>query len=123
MIQGADKSRKSVKISVRLQPKASREELRVWDEGGVLRVRVKEAPVDGAANAALVRLVAKHLGISRGAISIIHGATGRNKILKVEGLSARQIKNRLYLHSAGARSKTISISLSSDLCLSFRFES
>ena len=59
MIQGADKSRKSVKISVRLQPKASREGLRVWDEGGVLRVRVKEAPVDGAANAALVRFVAK----------------------------------------------------------------
>ncbi len=97
MIQGADKSRKSVKISVRLQPKASREGLRVWDEGGVLRVRVKEAPVDGAANAALVRLVAKYLGISRGAISIIHGATGRNKIIKVEGLSGRQIKNRLYL--------------------------
>ena len=97
MIHSADKSRKSVKISVRLQPKASREELRVWDEGGVLRVRVKEAPVDGAANAALVRLVAKYLGISRGAISIIHGATGRNKILKIEGLSARQIKNRLYL--------------------------
>ncbi len=97
MIQGADKSRKSVKISVRLQPKASREGLRVWDEGGVLRVRVKEAPVDGAANAALVRLVAKYLGISRGAISIIHGATGRNKILKVEGLSASQVKNRLYL--------------------------
>ena len=96
MIQGADKSQKSVKISVRLQPKASREELRVWDEGGVLRVRVKEAPVDGAANAALVRLVAKRLRISRGAISIIHGATGRNKILKVEGLSARQIKNRLH---------------------------
>jgi uncharacterized protein (TIGR00251 family) len=96
MIQGADKSQKSVKISVRLQPKAFREELRGWDEGGVLRVRVKEAPVDGAANAALIRLLAKCLGISRGAISIIHGATGRNKILKVEGLSARQIKNRLY---------------------------
>ena len=97
MIQGADKSQKSVKISVRLQPKASREELRGWDESGVLRVRVKEAPVDGAANAALVRLVAKYLGISRGVISIIHGATGRNKILKVEGLSASQVKNRLYL--------------------------
>ncbi len=96
MIQGADKSQKSVKISVRLQPKAFREELRGWDEGGVLRVRVKEAPVDGAANAALIRLLAKCLGISRGAISIIHGATGRNKILKIEGLSARQIKNRLY---------------------------
>ena len=97
MIQGADKSRKSVNISVRLQPKASREELLGWDGGGVLRVRVKEAPVDGAANAALVRLVAKYLGISRRAISIIHGATGRNKILKVEGLSASQVKNRLYL--------------------------
>ena len=97
MIQGADKSQKSVKISVRLQPKASREELRGWDESGVLRVRVKEAPVDGAANAALVRLVAKRLRISRGAISIIHGATGRSKKLKDEGLSARQIKNRLYL--------------------------
>ena len=97
MTRGADKSQKSVKISVRLQPKASREQLLGWDGGGVLRVRVKEAPVDGAANAALVRLVAKYLGISRGAISIIHGATGRNKILKVEGLSASQVKNRLYL--------------------------
>ena len=97
MIQGADKLQKSVKIYVRLQPKASRGEVRGWDEDGVLRVRVKEPLVDGAANAALVRLVAKCLGISRGAISIIHGATGRNKILKVEGLSARQIKNRLYL--------------------------
>ena len=97
MIQSDDKSRKSAKISVRLQPKASREELRGWDEDGVLRVRVKEPPVDGAANAALVRLLAKYLGISRGAISIIHGATGRNKKLKDEGLSARQIKNRLYL--------------------------
>ena len=59
-------------------------------------MRVKVPPVAGIANAALVRLVAKYLGISRGAISIIHGATGRNKILKVEGLSARQIKNRLH---------------------------
>tara|TARA_B100000809_G_C15009198_1_gene484304 strand:- start:491 stop:787 length:297 start_codon:yes stop_codon:yes gene_type:complete len=96
MIQGDDKSRKSAKISVRLQPKASREELRGWDEDGVLRVRVKVPPVAGIANAALVRLVAKDLGISRGAISIIHGVTGRNKKLKDEGLSARQIKNRLY---------------------------
>ena len=60
-------------------------------------MRVKVPPVAGIANAALVRLVAKYLGISRGAISIIHGATGRNKKLKDEGLSARQIKNRLYL--------------------------
>ena len=59
-------------------------------------MRVKEPPVDGIANAAIVRLVAKYLGISRGAISIIHGATGRNKKLKDEGLSARQIKNLLY---------------------------
>ena len=97
MTRGADKSQKSVKISVRLRPKASMEELLGWDGGGVLRVSVKEVPVDGAANASLVRLVAKYLGVSRGAISIIHGATGRNKILKVGGLSASQVKNRLYL--------------------------
>jgi len=95
MIQSADKSRKSVKISVRLQPKASREEIGSWDEDGTLRVRVKEPPVDGAANAALLRLLAKCLGISKDAISIIHGVAGRNKILKVEGLSVGQIKNRL----------------------------
>jgi len=36
MIQSADKSRKSVKISVRLQPKAAREEIGSWDEDGTL---------------------------------------------------------------------------------------
>ena len=58
-------------------------ESRGWREGAdgreELEVRVAEAPTDGAANEAVVKLVAKALGISRSEVSIISGATSRHK--------------------------------------------
>jgi uncharacterized protein YggU (UPF0235/DUF167 family) len=52
-------------------------------EDGVLRVRVRSAPADGAANAELVRVVAAHLDVPPSSVSIIAGHASRNKTLLV----------------------------------------
>ena len=48
-----------------------------------LEVRVAEAPADGEANAAIVKLIAKALGISRSEVAIISGRTSRHKRLSI----------------------------------------
>jgi uncharacterized protein (TIGR00251 family) len=85
----------SARITVRLQPRASRDEVLGWNEEGVLRVRVKAPPVDGAANVALVQLLAKVIGVSKGKITLVSGATARNKIVEIQGVTNEELKKRL----------------------------
>lgn len=84
------------RLTVRITPRASRDEV-VGERGGVLMVRVTAPPVDGAANEALVRLLAKALGVPRGGVMIASGATSRTKIVEVAGLGLREIRLRLGL--------------------------
>jgi uncharacterized protein YggU (UPF0235/DUF167 family) len=56
---------------------------------------VKAVPVDGAANAALIQLLSKQLGLSKSNISLVAGAASRNKIVEILDLSPGEIKNRL----------------------------
>jgi hypothetical protein len=79
---------------VRVQPGAARDEV-VGLEEGVLRVRVAAPPVKGRANAALVALLARTLGVSKGSIAILRGATGRTKVLSIEGLGREEALARL----------------------------
>ncbi len=65
----------------------------VTDEG-VLQVRVTAPPVDGAANAALVRLLADELDVSRSSIQMVAGATGRHKLIVVDGISPDEVEAR-----------------------------
>jgi uncharacterized protein len=83
-----------VRIRLRVQPRAARTEV-VGRHGDALRVRVTAPPVDGAANQALVRLLADRLGVPRGTVQVVAGETGRNKIIAVEGLSAPEARARL----------------------------
>lgn len=85
----------STRITVRLQPRASRDEVLGWNEEGALRVRVKAPPVDGAANSALLQLLAKTLGVSKSQVTLITGATARNKIIEIDGLTADELRSRL----------------------------
>ena len=75
------------RITVRLTPRAGRDAIEGWRDG-MLRVRVAAAPVDGAANAALIRLLAKALSIAPSRVTIVSGASGRTKVVEVEGLDA-----------------------------------
>lgn len=86
----------TARVTVRLTPRASREEIAGEREGAIL-VRVTAPPVDGAANEALVRLLAKTLRVPKGAVAIVSGETSRTKIVRVEGLDESEVRGRLGL--------------------------
>jgi uncharacterized protein YggU (UPF0235/DUF167 family) len=60
---------------------------------GILRARVSARPIDGAANDALLRLVADALDVPRGRVTLRSGATGRAKVLEIEGLAPERIRS------------------------------
>ena len=72
-------------IAVRLQPRASRDEI-VGLRDGVLVVRVTAPPVDGRANIALCKLVARRAGVSASRVSVVRGERSRDKLVQVEGI-------------------------------------
>ncbi|HTX50851.1 MAG TPA: DUF167 domain-containing protein [Caulobacteraceae bacterium] len=80
------------RLVVRLTPKGGRDAVEGWTRGvhgeRQLKARVSAPPTDGAANAALVRLIAKALGCPRSAVRIASGAQSRVKRLEIEGSSA-----------------------------------
>lgn len=84
----------TTRLAVRIVPRASREAV-VGMRGGVLLVRVTAAPVEGAANAALVRLVAKRLHVASGTVRIVSGLTAKLKVIEVEGLAEAETWRRL----------------------------
>ncbi|MEE8422525.1 MAG: DUF167 domain-containing protein [Dehalococcoidia bacterium] len=94
----------TARISVRLVPRASRDQVVGFEPAGdggsrgpavVLRVRVTAPPVEGRANAALTRLLAKRLGVARGDVSVVSGRSSRQKVVAVEGLSLAEVRERL----------------------------
>lgn len=89
-----------------MQPRASREGIDGW-QSGALRVRVSAPPVEGDANRAVIALLARALGVRPGTLSIAHGLRGRDKLVRVEGLSQADVEARLGAahpaRSGGAR--------------------
>ena len=85
-----------IEIAVRAQPRASRTEI-VGSHGNRLKVRVAAPPVDGAANRELEKLFAKVLGVPKSAVEVIHGATGRDKTVRIHGLDPAEARERLGL--------------------------
>lgn len=79
-----------VRFSVHVQPRASRTEVR-GVHNGALRVRLQAPPVDGAANAALVELLAGSLGIPRRSVRVVAGQTARLKVVDIEGVDVAAI--------------------------------
>jgi uncharacterized protein (TIGR00251 family) len=70
-----------VKIAVRVKPRSRVEE--VSGEGDRYVVRVKEPPVEGRANRAVLRLLASHLGVPESRLRIVSGFSSRNKVIEV----------------------------------------
>ena len=68
-------------LTVRVQPRASRNELRL--EGARLKARITAPPVDGAANAHLLRFVADAFGVAPSRVELVRGTTGREKVLRI----------------------------------------
>ena len=72
-------------VAVRVTPRGGRDAIEGVTEAGELQVRVPAAPADGAANAAVIKLVAKAAQVPRGAVTLVSGATGRHKRLGIDG--------------------------------------
>jgi uncharacterized protein len=75
----------SVTFSIRIQPRASKNEFMRMEDGSV-KIRLTAPPVDGAANEALVRFLADQFDISRSHVEIVSGHTSRDKIVRIEGV-------------------------------------
>lgn len=89
---GSDVS--DVLLTVRVQPKASRDSVEV-EMSGRVRVRVTAPPEDNAANLAVIRLIARSLGVPSSRVSLEHGARGREKVLRIQGITGEQVAQRL----------------------------
>ena len=85
-----------VDLLVRLQTRARRNAI-LEERNGVLRVSVAAAPVNGQANAALCKLIAKRAGVARGRVRVIRGERSREKVVHVEGLTREQLRRALGL--------------------------
>ncbi len=84
----------SARIEVRLNPRGGRDELLGFRDG-VLRARVSAPPVDGRANDALCRLIAKRAGVAPSRVAVVRGARSRDKLLEVRGVDAAGLRRSL----------------------------
>jgi len=75
-----------ITIDVLVQPRSSRARIGPY-HGDRLKLAVTAPPVDGEANAAVIELLARALGVGRGAIEVIAGAASRRKTVRVRGIT------------------------------------
>jgi uncharacterized protein (TIGR00251 family) len=83
-----------VQLSVHVKPRASRSRV-IGLRGEALDVAIAAPPVDGEANAELVRTLAGYFGLPRRQVEIVTGATGRNKVVRLSGISVEDVRARL----------------------------
>lgn len=81
-------------IAVKVVPRASQSRVEGW-HGDALKVRLSAPPVEGKANAALIALLAATLGVAQANVDIVGGETSRIKRVRISGLTAEEIKQRL----------------------------
>lgn len=93
-------------LAVRLTPRGGRDAVEGWaldaDGRPYLKVRVASPPVDGAANAALIALLAKTLGTPRSTIRITSGETARIKRLELDDITAAALVQAFGHHPPGS---------------------
>jgi uncharacterized protein (TIGR00251 family) len=95
------KGETKARLWVRVQPRASRTEITGIDEAGVLRIRLKAPPVDGAANKELLKFLGKKvLGLPPSSLRITSGQSSREKSVEVPGMTDEELRQSLA--AAGA---------------------
>ena len=87
-------SASGVTFAVKVHPRAKKNAI-TGEIGDALKVSLTAPPVDGKANAACIEFIAKLLKVPRSSVSIASGETSRNKVVRVVGLSAEQLRQRL----------------------------
>jgi uncharacterized protein (TIGR00251 family) len=83
-----------VRVDVHVRPRSSRSGI-TGTHDGALEVALAAPPVDGAANAELVSLLAQVFAVKRRDVSVVAGATGRRKIVEIRGLDVATASARV----------------------------
>ncbi len=84
----------SVHVRVRVQPRASRNQISLEPDGRI-KVVLTAAPVEGAANKAVAEMVAGALGVAKSAVAVVKGDKSREKTLAIAGLKPEEVRVRL----------------------------
>jgi uncharacterized protein (TIGR00251 family) len=84
------------RLAVRVHPRARRDEI-AGERGGSLLVRVTAPPVEGKANMAVCRLLARQLGVAPGRVAVVRGASSRDKLVEIDGLELEEVRRLLDL--------------------------
>ena len=81
-------------LRIRVQARARREEV-VGERDGRILVRVSPPALEGRANEAARRLLARHLGVAPSRVTIVRGERSRDKVVRVEGVEAGAARRKL----------------------------
>lgn len=79
-------------FNVRVVPRASKSEI-VGEHDGALKIRIASPPVDGAANAELIKLLSKTFDISKSEVEILAGQTSKTKQIKIANVEIERFKD------------------------------
>jgi uncharacterized protein len=79
-------------LAVHATPKSGRDEVVGW-RGSELSVRVTAAPEGGKANAAVCKVIASALGVSKSSVRVVRGDVSRHKILEVDGVTQSEAES------------------------------
>jgi uncharacterized protein len=88
----------AVTLAIKVSPRSKKNEI-TGALGDALKVSLTAPPVDGKANEACIEFFAKLLKVPRSSVSIAAGQTSRNKVIRIVGLTAEEVKTRLNLGS------------------------
>lgn len=84
----------SVTLRLRVQPRAARTEI-AGELGGAIKLRITAPPVEGKANYECRRFLARLLGVNRNAVEIVAGASSKDKVVRIHGVTAQSVLRSL----------------------------
>jgi hypothetical protein len=93
-------------IAVKVMPRAKKNEVAGMMEDGTIRIRLTAAPVDGAANRALIEFLSEALGIPKSRIEIMGGLSSERKIISLIGITPQQVDETMKRLAASSKSKS-----------------
>jgi len=93
---GIQNSPNGATFAVKVHPRAKKNVI-IGEVGDALKLSLTAPPVDGKANEACIDFFAKLLKVPRSSVTIAAGQTSRNKVIRVAGLSAEEVRRRLEI--------------------------
>jgi uncharacterized protein len=90
--------KKGAALAVRVTPRSSKDEIFEVLSDGTVKVHLVAPPVEGKANEALIKFMAKVLDIAPSRLEVVAGASGRDKLISVVDMDASEVHKKILEH-------------------------